>query len=178
MELVGRTSPGPAVVVVKVVGTAAVVMLLVVGAQAGGGVLGEVARLPPVVAAVAVVGFFAAVALYCRVLGQVLAAVPPQARATAVGGVWWMFAIPYNFTEDFFIVAAVARSLEHDGTLPRAVVRRWRHVGVAWCMLQVVSLVPGPWGVAGGAAALVAWVVHWRMTLGVLSRLGVRRRRR
>ena len=74
---------------------------------------------------------------------------------------WWMFAVPYNFVEDFFIVRAVAASLAADG---RVTPGRWKVVGYGWCALQILSLFPGVAGYAGGAAALPVWAAHWVMT--------------
>lgn len=140
--------------------------------QWGAGILGEVHALGPTGAIVAVVAFFALVAAYCRHLQRLLAAVPPPARAAAPGSVWWMFAIPYNFVEDFFIVAAIAASLRNDGRVDPARQRRWRRLGLAWCGLQIASLLPGAVGVAAGAGALLAWAAHWALSVRLLRYLG------
>ncbi|MBD3575668.1 MULTISPECIES: hypothetical protein [Streptomyces] len=167
-----------ATAVVKAAGTVLVSVLLTQPLWApewGSGVLGEVAApgLPGAVAAVAV--FFGLVALYCRSLQRTLHLVPPRARAAAPRSVWWMFAIPCNFTEDFFIVRAVAVSLASDGRTAPAAVRRWQAVGFAWCGLQIVSLLPGAAGRAGAVAALLLWAAHWAETARLNRRLAAGR---
>lgn len=134
----------------------------------GAGILGEVHALGPAGSVVAVAAFFALVAGYCRHLQRLLAAIPPPARTAAPRSVWWMFAIPYNFVEDFFIVAAIAASLRNDGRIEPARQQRWRRLGLGWCGLQIVSLLPGAIGVAAGAAALLAWAAHWALSVRLL----------
>jgi hypothetical protein len=145
-------------VCVKVAGTAGVVALLLFP---GRGILDEVAGQPFVVA-----GFFGLVALYCAALQRTL---------TLTGGarpasVWWMFAVPYNFVEDFFIVRTVAAALAADGRA--AAPGRWSAVGYAWCTLQILSLLPGMPGYAAGAAALPVWAAHWIMTARINRSIG------
>lgn len=159
----------------KLLLTAPVVVLLTQPLWAphwGAGILGEVHALGPAGSIAAIVAFFALVACYCRHLQRLLAAIPPPARAAAPGSVWWMFAIPYNFVEDFFIVAAIAASLRRDGRVPPAPQRLWRRLGLGWCALQIVSLLPGPVGVAAGGAALLAWAAHWALSVRLLRLLG------
>lgn len=153
---------------VRTVGTAGVVLLLLLPLlvpDLDAGVLGEVAAFPAPVAVAVVVVFFGLVALYCRALGRVLAAVGPAVRTATPASVWWMFAIPYNFVEDFFIVRAVGASMAADGRLPAGSVRRWSALGLAWCSLQILSLLPGDVGRLSGAGALVVWAGHWAATV-------------
>ncbi|MDI6099991.1 hypothetical protein QLQ12_15425 [Actinoplanes sp. NEAU-A12] len=154
---------------VRIVGTAGVVVLLshpVWAPRWGSGLLGEIAGRPLWASAAIVTGFLGLVALYCRALQRTLTLVRPGARRAGPRSVWWMFAIPHNFIEDFFIVRAVAASLTADGAGARTV-RRWTVLGYGWCVLQIVSLVPGPAGLAGGAAALPVWAAHWWLTVRV-----------
>ena len=132
--------------------------------QLGAGILGEVAALGSVGAPIAIAAFFGLVALYVLSLRRLLRAVPPPSRARTPASLWLMFAIPFNFVEDFEIVAGIARSLRAEGRIAAARVRRWHRLGIAWCALQLVSLLPGPVGVSGGALALIAWAVHWVLT--------------
>jgi hypothetical protein len=143
-------------IVVKVLGTVAVVVLIS-WPDWRRGILGEVAGQPVAVSALVVAGFFGLVAVYCAALQRTLTLV----RAPRPASVWWMFAIPYNFVEDFFIVGKVATALAADGRVPA---RRWAVVGQCWCALQILSLLPGVAGYAGGAAALPVWAAHWVMT--------------
>ncbi|MEU0989056.1 hypothetical protein [Streptomyces sp. NPDC005953] len=161
-------------IILKVVGTALVTVLLTYPFWAPGwgrGILGEIENQGPLGALLTIAVFFGLVALYCRSLQRTLALLPPTARAAAPASVWWMFAIPYNFTEDFFIVRNVAASLAADPTTPPRAVRRWAAVGYGWCAAQILSLFPGAAGYLGGAIALVLWAAHWIMTVRFNRRL-------
>ncbi len=153
---------------VKATGTALVAVLLCQpwwAPQWGRGLLGEVGGLGAPAALAVVLVFFGLVALYCRALQRMLACVRPGAAVRSPASVWWMFAIPYNFTEDFFIVHAGARSLAADGRTGARFVRRWAVLGHGWCAFQVLSLFPGAAGHVGGAVAVPLWVAHWGMTV-------------
>jgi hypothetical protein len=161
---------------VKIVGTVAVTVLLsypLWAPQWGAGILGEVAGLPPAVALGAVAAFLGLVALYCGALWRTLTLVHPEARTAPAASVWWMFAIPYNFTEDFFIVRTVATSLAVDARVPARELRRWSAFGYCWCAGQILSLFPGIAGYLGGAVAIPLWAAHWIMTVRINRRLGV-----
>lgn len=142
--------------------------------QWGGGILGEIIGLPPAVALGAIAAFFGLVALYCRTLWRTLTLVHPDARSAPAASVWWMFAIPYNFTEDFFIVRTLERSVAADARIPTREVKRWSTSGYCWCTLQILSLFPGAVGYLGGAVAIPLWAAHWIMTLRINRRLGDR----
>jgi hypothetical protein len=152
-------------VAIKVAGTAAVCVLLTYPLWAPGwgtGLLGEIWTLGMPGAPIAVAAFLGAVALYCRALQTTLTRV--RVRTTHPASVWWMFAIPYNFVEDFFIVRNVAGALAADGRLPAAFVTRWAVLGYGWCAFQILSLFPGAAGLVGGAVAIPLWLAHWVMT--------------
>ncbi|GAA4937949.1 hypothetical protein GCM10025331_24660 [Actinoplanes utahensis] len=160
----------------RLLGTTGVLILLTQplwAPQWGGGILTEIAGRPPWISAAIVLGFLGLVALYCRTLQRTLTTVRPWARRARPASVWWMFAVPHNFVEDFFIVRAVAASLAADG-VPPGPVRRWSILGFGWCAAQIVSLLPGVAGLAGGAVALPLWAVHWHLTV----RLNAARARR
>ncbi|GIE31340.1 hypothetical protein Ait01nite_043850 [Actinoplanes italicus] len=161
-------------VMVRVLGTICVTILLaypIWAPQWGSGILGEIAGQPLWASAAIVAGFLALVAFYCRALHRTLLLVRPGARQARPASVWWMFAIPHNFVEDFFIVRAVAASLAADGA---GGVRRWASLGYGWCALQIVSLLPGAAGLAGGAMALPLWAAHWLLTARLNRALAAR----
>ncbi|WP_250213191.1 hypothetical protein [Acrocarpospora catenulata] len=165
-------------VIVKAVGTVLVSIVLsypLWAPQWGLGILGEIAALGMPGGLIAVVVFFGLVALYCRALQRTMTAVRPDARTAAPASVWWMFAVPYNFTEDFFIVRTVSASLAADGHVAEGFVRRWAVLGYGWCAFQILSLFPGVVGYIGGAVALPMWAAHWIMTVRVNRALDVRR---
>jgi hypothetical protein len=160
-------------VVTRIVGTICVTILLacpIWAPQWGSGLLGEITGQPPWASAAIVTGFLTLVALYCRALQRTLTLIGPDARQARPGSVWWMFAVPHNFVEDFFIVRAVAGSLAAART-PATEVRRWSLLGYGWCALQIVSLLPGVAGLAGGALALPLWAAHWALTARLNRRL-------
>ncbi|MGW5687493.1 hypothetical protein [Nonomuraea sp. NPDC003754] len=164
-------------VVVKITGTVLVTILLTYPLWAphwGSGILGEVAAQGMPGGLIAVAVFFGIVALYCRALHRTLAAIRPEARTAAPASVWWMFAIPYNFVEDFFIVRAVATSLAADARPTSRFVRWWARLGYGWCAFQILSLFPGAAGYAGGAVAILLWAAHWIMTARILRTLSAR----
>ncbi len=127
----------------------------------GSGVLGEVSAAGPVAAVSTVVVFFGAVALYCVTLQQILSELPEWGRARSPRSVWLMFALPFNFVEDFFIVNDIAGSLAATSSVTNTTRNVWRTTGLAWCALQIISLFPGPIGLTGGALAIPVWLVNW-----------------
>jgi hypothetical protein len=142
--------------------------------QWGAGILGEIAGQPIVASLTVLAAFFGLVALYCRALQQTLKLVRPDARTASPASVWWMFAIPHNFVEDFFIVQRVVASLAAEARVPAGELKRWSAFGYGWCGLQILSLLPGAAGYAGGAVALPMWAAHWAMTVRINRRLASR----
>lgn len=136
--------------------------------QWGAGILGEVAALGPLWATIAIAGFFGAVALYCSVLHRIARSLPETAAGPRPRSVWLMFAIPFNFVEDFFIVCELGAAL---GRARVARASAWRTIGLAWCALQIVSLVPGVAGQSAGVVALAVWVAHWILSAQILRKL-------
>lgn len=133
---------------------------------ASGGVFKEIEVLGLYGAIALGIVFLAAVFLYCKDLHRSLALVSPGARQAAPGSVWLMFLIPYNFVEDFFIVANVARSLQREAQR-NAALHSFKHFGwvsgMGWCAAQIVSLLPHAVGSIAGVLALPLWIVHWRL---------------
>ncbi|RZU49353.1 hypothetical protein EV385_1101 [Krasilnikovia cinnamomea] len=161
----------------KIVGTAGVVVLLSYPLWAprwGRGILGDIAGLSPPGTVVLVAAFFGLVALYCRTLQRTLTLVRPDARTTPAAYVWRMFAIPFNFIEDFFIVGTVGTALAADAYVPARELHRWSVLGYGWCGLQLLSLFPGIAGYLGGIGAMPVWVAHWVMTVRINRRLADR----
>lgn len=155
---------------IRVAGTALVAVLLTYPLWApawGMGLLGEVWAVGWPGALTAVLCFFGLVALYCGALYRTLTLVRPEASPVRAASVWWMFAIPYNFTEDFFIVSNVAAAVRADGRLQERPVMCWLWFGYGWCAFQILSLFPGAAGFIGGAIAVPLWIVHWVLTVRV-----------
>ncbi|WP_310428920.1 hypothetical protein [Chamaesiphon sp. VAR_48_metabat_135_sub] len=110
------------------------------------------------------IGFLVLVFLYCRDLQLSLSLVSPAARQAAPRSVWLMFLFPYNFVEDFFIIANVASSLrkESERNSKLQLFKSFGLVtGLGWCTAQIVSLLPNAVGAVAGMLALPFWIAHW-----------------
>ena len=130
-----------------------------------GGIFMEVKILGGLGSVVVVATFLAMVFLYCRDLYRSLSLVRPSAQEASPRSVWLMFLIPYNFVEDFFIVANVARSLRREAqdNLALHSFKSFGMVsGLGWCAAQIVSLLPNQIGSLAGMLALPLWIIHWR----------------
>lgn len=122
--------------------------------------------------------FLVVVAFYCRTIERCLSLVGARHRAADPVCAWRMFLIPYNFIEDFFIVASLARSLRQEAsTDPR--LRGFRSFGIwsgtGWCTAQIASLVPGPVGEAAGLLGGLLWAWHWHFIARVNRLLALSR---
>ena len=130
------------------------------------GILAEVTAFGPVVGALVALAFLAAVIAYCRDLVRLMHALRPASRRASPTSFWLMLVIPWNFVEDFFIIASLAASLRSEAADRPDLIGRWGRFGLvsglAWCGLQIVSLVPHPVGSAAGLLALPFWLWHWR----------------
>ena len=159
--------PRYAPILVKLAGTLIVCALIWWSLQnPDQGILRELTSFGPWVAAAVGAVFFCLVAAYARDLQLLLQAISSAHRTARPASVWWMFAIPYNFVEDFFIIESVAASLQRaEAQHPhlRAIFGRYgRLSGFGWCGLQILSLIPHPIGAAAGFLALPLWAWHWR----------------
>lgn len=118
--------------------------------------------------------FLSAIVLYCRDLQKTLSLLPEQSRVASPRSVWWMFFMPFNFVEDFFIVANVARSLRNEAQI-NPVLAGLKNFGlwsgIGWSTAQIISLIPHDLGSLGSVFALLFWVVHWRFIRQVNVRL-------
>lgn len=128
-----------------------------------GGVFGELESFGPWGPVVAL-GFLGAVVLYCRDLFRLMQAIDERARVASPGSVWWMLVLPLNFVEDFVIVENVSASLARQWQARPALayLGTGRRAGLAWCALQIVSLMPNTVGMVAGLLAVPPWLWHWR----------------
>lgn len=132
--------------------------------EASSGLLGELKVFGPIGSVVAIAVFLLLVLFYALDLIRSLQLVSPASRKASPGSVWWMFALPYNFIEDFFIISNVAKSLKAEAAINPALAgfRSFGMVsGSGWCIAQIISLVPNQLGSAAGLIAIVFWVWHW-----------------
>ena len=155
-------------VLVKIVLTVPVTYALAypfLNPSVAGGIFNDVETLGLLGSLAIAAVFLAMVFLYCRDLYRSLTLVRPSARAAAPRSVWLMFLIPYNFIEDFFIVANVTKSLRREARQNIALhpfKRFGMASGLGWCTAQIVSLLPNAIGSVAGVLALPLWIVHWR----------------
>lgn len=108
--------------------------------------------------------FLTGVALYCLSLQRSLSLVHPACRAAQPRSVWFMFLLPYNFVEDFFIIHNITRSLRLEAQRNSRLdnIRSFGAVsGYGWCTAQIVCLLPNLIGEIASVIALVCWAVHW-----------------
>ena len=157
-----------ALILVKIVLTLPVTYALAypfLNPSVAGGVFKEVEMFGLLGSVVLVAAFLAIIFLYCRDLYQSLSLVRPSARAASPRSVWLMFLIPYNFVEDFFIIANVANSLRREAQ-HNVALHPFKHFGMVsglgWCAAQIVSLLPNAIGSIAGVLTLLLWIVHWR----------------
>ena len=157
-----------ALILVKIVLTLPVTYALAypfLNPSVAGGVFKEVEMFGLLGSVVLVAAFLAIIFLYCRDLQRSLSLVRPSAREASPRSVWLMFLIPYNFVEDFFIIANVANSLRREAQ-HNVALHPFKHFGMVsglgWCAAQIVSLLPNAIGSIAGVLTLVLWIVHWR----------------
>lgn len=128
-----------------------------------GGVFREVMMLGFCSTINTVIIFLTLVFLYCRDLQLSLSLVSPQVRQASPRSVWLMFLFPYNFVEDFFIIANVAISLRQEAERNSAL-QLFKSFGLVtgfgWCTAQIISLLPKAVGSVAGMLALPFWIIH------------------
>ncbi|RKU01162.1 hypothetical protein C7H84_22330 [Burkholderia sp. Nafp2/4-1b] len=129
-----------------------------------GGILGEIEMFGTICAIVVVAVFLALVYAYASDLRTTLKSVNRGSRVAEPNSVWFMFLLPYNFIEDFFIISNVAKSLEAESRINPALsgLRSFGRIsGIGWCLAQVVSLIPNTIGSIASGVAVFLWVWHW-----------------
>lgn len=114
--------------------------------------------------------FFLAIAYYCKALQNCLTHISPQNRKATPNSVWYMFLLPFNFVEDFFIMINISNSLEeeakHNPNLSN--LKDFGMItGIGWSIAQILSFVPNIAGQIAGVAGLLLWILHWRFILKI-----------
>lgn len=128
------------------------------------GILGEIKVFGPMGSACAIAVFLVLVFLYALDLIKSLKLVSATSRKAEPRSVWFMFLLPYNFIEDFFIVSSVAKSLKAEATTNPALAafKSFGMVsGIGWCVAQLISLIPNWVGFISGLLAIGFWTWHW-----------------
>lgn len=126
----------------------------------------ELDLLGPGGSALLITSFLIGVALYARTLHRCLALLHPADRAAPPASVWYMFLLPLNFIEDFFIISNVSRSLQAGrrrspslGFLNSS----GAGLGYGWCAAQLLCFLPHVAGKVATVVALLLWAAHWHL---------------
>jgi len=104
------------------------------------------------------------VAFYCRTLQKCLTLIKPENRKAEPKSVWYMFAIPFNFVEDFFIVINIANSIEEEKKSNRNLngISDFGMIsGIGWSIAQVLSFIPSMVGQIAGLIGMILVIYHW-----------------
>ena len=127
-------------------------------------ILSEIYRIGVIPSIVIMLSFFVMVAFYCRTLQRCLTLIKPENRKAKPTSVWYMFAIPFNFVEDFFIVINVANSIEEEkkSNIKLKNVSDFGMVsGIGWSIAQVLSFIPNIVGQIAGLVGMILVIYHW-----------------
>lgn len=117
-----------------------------------------------------IISFFLAIAYYCKALQECLTLIAPHNRKASPKSVWYMFLMPFNFIEDFFIMISISNSLEeeakHNSKLEN--IKDFGMVtGIGWSIAQILSFIPNMAGQIAGGLGLVLWIMHWRFIIKI-----------
>lgn len=114
--------------------------------------------------------FFTAIWFYCQSLQRCLSNISASNRKATPKSVWYMFLIPYNFIEDFFIVINISNSIEAEAkNNPKlsSINHFGLTTGLGWCIAQILSLIPNFGGQLAGLIGLILWLIHWRFIIKI-----------
>ena len=84
-----------------------------------------------------------------------------------------MFAIPFNFIEDFFIVINIANSIGEEKRTNGALsgINDFGMVsGIGWAIAQLLSFIPNIVGQIAGVVGMVLVIYHW-FQIAAINRL-------
>jgi hypothetical protein len=114
--------------------------------------------------------FFGMVALYCMSIQKCLSLIKPVNRKMTPRSVWYMFLIPFNFVEDFFIVINLSQSIEqeamHNSNLSE--IKDFGMVtGIGWSIAQVLSFIPNYIGQVAGVIGFILVIFHWAFIIKI-----------
>jgi hypothetical protein len=112
----------------------------------------------------AIVLLFVGVGIYCRSLQHCLGLLEEKNRAIAPKAVWYMFLIPFNFVEDFFIVHQLSNSIQTEAKInPKLqhLTSFGAKTGLSWCIFQILCFVPNEIGKVSALLTLILWFSHW-----------------
>jgi hypothetical protein len=127
-------------------------------------VLGELSVIGIIPSVFIGIGFFIMVGFYCHTLQKCLKLIQPQHRKIEPRSVWYMFLIPFNFVEDFFIVIHLANSIDqeriHNSKLNQ-ISDSGLYSGIGWSIAQILSFIPNVIGQLAGLVGMILLIYHW-----------------
>lgn len=127
-------------------------------------VLNEILKIGILPSFLIISAFFIMVGFYCRTLQRCLTLIKPENRKAKPSSVWFMFAIPLNFIEDFFIVINIANSIEEEKKTNIALknVSDFGMIsGIGWSIAQILSFIPNFVGQTAGLLGIILVIYHW-----------------
>lgn len=134
------------------------------------GALETISSIGVVGIAILIITFFVAIAYYCKALQKCLTLIAPQNRKATPKSVWYMFLMPFNFIEDFFIMINISNSLEEEAKHNNKLsgIKDFGMItGMGWSIAQILSFVPNIAGQIAGALGIVLWIIHWRFIIKI-----------
>jgi len=133
-------------------------------------VLGEIFKVGILPSVLIIFSFFVMVAFYCRTLQKCLTLIKPENRKAKPKSVWYMFAIPFNFVEDFFIVINIANSIEEEkksNSNLNGISDFGMISGIGWSISQVLSFIPSMVGQVAGLVGMILVIYHWTLVVKI-----------
>jgi hypothetical protein len=127
-------------------------------------ILNEVFTIGILPSALIIGAFFTMVGFYCLTLQRCMTLIKPENRKTKPTSVWYMFAIPFNFVEDFFIVINIANSLEAEkksNDKLKNISDFGMISGIGWSIAQILSFIPNYVGQIAGLLGMILVIYHW-----------------
>ena len=103
-------------------------------------------------------------------LQRTLENVRPNNRVRSPESVWYMFLLPYNFIEDFFIIIDLYRSLDNESKAPKKLQRLNEiglTLGIGWAVAQLLSFIPNLSGQLSGGIGIILWIAHWILIIRI-----------
>jgi len=142
----------------------------------GKSILSDIYRIGIIPSVLIMLAFFIMVAFYCRTLQKCLTLIKPENRKASPKSVWYMFVIPFNFVEDFFIVINISNSLEKEKetNIELKNISDFGMVsGIGWSIAQILSFIPNIVGQTAGLVGMILVIYHWVLIHKINSLLKV-----
>lgn len=133
-------------------------------------ILSEIYKIGVLPSIIIMFSFFVMVGFYCKTLQRCLTLVKPENRKAKPTSVWYMFAIPFNFIEDFFIIINLANSIEEEkkSNIKLKSISDFGMIsGIGWSIAQVLSFIPNVVGQLAGLLGMILVIYHWFLIIKV-----------